>query len=112
MNILITGGAGFIGSAVIRLIIQNTSHRVLNIDKLTYAGNLDSLLSVYKSERYRFIKGDICDDKLLVFGNLPYNISTEILCKWIINLDDKKNPTSEIKEPVESKKDSTEIDKK
>ena len=65
MNIFITGGAGFIGSAVIRLIIHNTSHRVLNLDKLTYAGNLNSLISINKRENYRFIKGDICDDKLL-----------------------------------------------
>ena len=65
MKILISGGAGFIGSAVIRLIIRNTSHRVLNLDKLTYAGNLNSLISINKSEHYKFIKGDICDDKLL-----------------------------------------------
>ncbi|MEG1273800.1 MAG: NAD-dependent epimerase/dehydratase family protein, partial [Acinetobacter sp.] len=53
MKILITGGAGFIGSAVIRHIIQNTYHHVLNVDKLTYAGNLESLRSIEKSERYQ-----------------------------------------------------------
>lgn len=61
MNILVTGGAGFIGSAVVRHIIQNTAHHVLNVDKLTYAGNLESLESVATSERYQFSHTDICD---------------------------------------------------
>lgn len=58
---LITGGAGFIGSAVVRELIQNSAHCVVNVDKLTYAGNLESLASVEKSERYTFVQGDICD---------------------------------------------------
>ncbi|MGY9288726.1 dTDP-glucose 4,6-dehydratase [Citrobacter braakii] len=61
MKILITGGVGFIGSAVVRHIIENTSDSVVNIDKLTYAGNLESLLSVDESKRYAFEKVDICD---------------------------------------------------
>lgn len=61
MNILITGGAGFIGSAVIRHIIQNTTHNVLNVDKLTYAGNLESLASISDDPRYQFSQTDICD---------------------------------------------------
>ncbi|WP_104499762.1 dTDP-glucose 4,6-dehydratase [Acinetobacter indicus] len=61
MKILVTGGAGFIGSAVIRHIIQNTEHQVLNVDKLTYAGNLESLISVADSQRYQFSQTDICD---------------------------------------------------
>jgi dTDP-glucose 4,6-dehydratase len=61
MRILVTGGAGFIGSAVIRHIIQNTQHQVLNVDKLTYAGNLESLTSVDNNERYQFSQTDICD---------------------------------------------------
>lgn len=60
-TILVTGGAGFIGSAVIRFLISNTDHRVINVDKLTYAGNLDSLSSVSDSSRYFFEKVDICD---------------------------------------------------
>ena len=61
MKILITGGAGFIGSAVSRQLIETTQDRVLVFDKLTYAGNLASLQPVAKSERFSFIQGDICD---------------------------------------------------
>lgn len=65
MNILVTGGAGFIGSAVVRHIIQNTTHNVLNVDKLTYAGNLESLASVADNERYQFSQTDICNREQL-----------------------------------------------
>ena len=61
MKILVTGGAGFIGSAVIRHIIENTRDSVVNLDKLTYAGNLESLLEVSNSERYAFEQVDICN---------------------------------------------------
>ena len=61
MKFVITGGAGFIGSAVIRHIINNTDHSVVNIDKLTYAGNLESLESVKNDNRYSFEQVDICD---------------------------------------------------
>jgi dTDP-glucose 4,6-dehydratase len=61
-KILITGGAGFIGSAVIRQIIKETSHSVINVDKLTYAGNLESLSKIDKNPRYEFKKLDICDE--------------------------------------------------
>ncbi len=64
-TILVTGGAGFIGSAVIREIIKNTPHNVVNVDKLTYAGNLDSLNDVADNNRYHFEKIDICDAKEL-----------------------------------------------
>ena len=60
MKILVTGGAGFIGSAVIRHIISNTQDSVINLDKLTYAGNLESLISVSNNERYAFEQVDIC----------------------------------------------------
>lgn len=61
MKILITGGAGFIGSAVVRHIIKNTQDTVVNIDKLTYAGNLESLSDISESNRYNFEHADICD---------------------------------------------------
>ncbi|MGR5497160.1 dTDP-glucose 4,6-dehydratase [Vibrio diabolicus] len=61
MKILVTGGAGFIGSAVVRHIIRDTQDTVINLDKLTYAGNLESLVDVSESERYYFEQVDICD---------------------------------------------------
>ncbi|WP_457978609.1 dTDP-glucose 4,6-dehydratase [Ectopseudomonas composti] len=63
MRILITGGAGFIGSALIRHLIQDTEHEVLNLDKLTYAGNLESLTPVADNPRYRFVQADIADSE-------------------------------------------------
>ena len=60
-TIFVSGGAGFIGSALIKLIIETTSHKVINIDKLTYAGNLESLKFAQSSSRYFFEKIDICD---------------------------------------------------
>jgi dTDP-glucose 4,6-dehydratase len=61
MRLLVTGGAGFIGSAVVRHIIKNTDDVVINVDKLTYAGNLDNLTDVFNSDRHIFEKVDICD---------------------------------------------------
>ena len=65
MNILVTGGAGFIGSAVLRLLITETEHTVINVDKLTYAGNLDSLTEIDSNERYHFERVDICDQSAI-----------------------------------------------
>jgi dTDP-glucose 4,6-dehydratase len=61
MRILITGGAGFIGSNLIRWCLQNTNDEVINLDKLTYAGNLESLKDLEKNSRYSFVNADICD---------------------------------------------------
>jgi dTDP-glucose 4,6-dehydratase len=65
MRILVTGGAGFIGSALIRHLIQHTGHQVLNLDKLTYAGNLESLAPVDDNPRYRFVQADIADSPVV-----------------------------------------------
>ena len=65
MKILVTGGAGFIGSAFVRLAIAETEMQVVNLDKLTYAGNLENLAPVEGTDRYRFVQGDICDADLV-----------------------------------------------
>jgi dTDP-glucose 4,6-dehydratase len=65
MKFLVTGGAGFIGSAVVRFLIEQTEHEVLNFDKLTYAGHLKNVQTVERSPRYRFVQGDICDRELV-----------------------------------------------
>jgi dTDP-glucose 4,6-dehydratase len=65
MTILVTGGAGFIGSAFVRMSIAQTPWRVVNVDKLTYAGNLENLASAAEGARYRFVHGDICDAELI-----------------------------------------------
>jgi dTDP-glucose 4,6-dehydratase len=59
--VVVTGGAGFIGSAVVSMLIQDTTVGVVNVDKLTYAANLRNVESVASSDRYQFVKADICD---------------------------------------------------
>jgi dTDP-glucose 4,6-dehydratase len=75
-RILVTGGAGFIGSAVVRYIIDSTPDSVVVVDKLTYAGNLESLAVVAKSGRYAFEQVDICDRAELdrVFAQYQPNV--------------------------------------
>ena len=63
MKFLVTGGAGFIGSAVVRHLINDLNHEVVNVDKLTYAGSLESLEAASDSLLYRFEQVDICDQK-------------------------------------------------
>ena len=65
MNILVTGGAGFIGSNHIRLLLDESSDRVINLDLLTYAGNLENLAGLEQNPRYRFVRGDIGDRELV-----------------------------------------------
>ena len=65
MRVFVTGGAGFIGSALVRHLMHNSPHEVLNLDKLTYAGVLESLAEVADDPRYRFVRGDVCDGALV-----------------------------------------------
>jgi dTDP-glucose 4,6-dehydratase len=65
MRMLVTGGTGFIGSALCRFLVRETDAEVLNVDKLTYAGNLASLQSISENSRYRFFRADICDSEAL-----------------------------------------------
>ena len=74
-TILVTGGAGFIGSALIRYIIANTKHKVVNIDKLSYSGNLGSLNSIKGNKNYIFERVDISDDTT---GTAPFGVNDKI----------------------------------
>ena len=72
MNLLVTGGAGFIGSNFIHYLLDSYDDiKIVNFDKLTYAGNLNNLKNIENDSRYKFVKGDICDSKLVsdVFKN-------------------------------------------
>ena len=66
MKLIVTGGAGFIGSALVRYLIRNTECLVVNVDKLTYAGNLNSLAEVMSSPRHTFEQMDISDSEAMI----------------------------------------------
>ena len=77
-NIMVTGGAGFIGSNFVAYMLSKYDHyHILVYDKLTYAGNLDNLLQVSDDERYSFVRGDICDADVVGSSIDKYNIDTE-----------------------------------
>ena len=95
MKLLITGGAGFIGSSLIKYMISNTDYQILNLDKLTYSGNLQSLSSVEKNSRYKFIKGDICNK------NLVSKIFNEFRPNWVMNLAAESHVDRSIESPNE-----------
>ena len=94
-NILITGGAGFIGSHVVRLFINKyPEYRIINLDKLTYAGNLANLHDVESASNYTFVKADICDfDKLI-------DIFSEYKIDGIIHLAAESHVDRSIKDPL------------
>ena len=75
-NILITGGAGFIGSNFVKLMLNNYDYNIINLDLLTYAGNLENLREIEGKSNYTFIKGDICDKKLVGEIFTKYDIDT------------------------------------
>ena len=77
-NILVTGGAGFIGSNFVHYMLEQTDYSIINLDALTYAGNLDNLSDILESERYHFVKGDICDKALVEQLFEQYNIDTVV----------------------------------
>ena len=80
MNILVTGGAGFIGSNLVRLLVTTTEHTVLNVDALTYAGNRHSLDDLEANPRYRFAKADICDAAAMA------KLFVEFSPDWVMHL--------------------------
>ena len=93
-NILITGGAGFIGSHVVRLfVVKYPDYQIVNLDKLTYAGNLANLRDIEKYPNYTFVKGDICDFELMLSLLKQYNIDS------IIHLAAESHVDRSIKDP-------------
>src|SRR6478735_4270815 len=73
MRLIVTGGAGFIGSALVRHLIERTDHHVLVVDKLTYAGNLASIASVQGHPRFHFSRTDICDHAAITYLFSDFN---------------------------------------
>src|SRR5690349_9950474 len=92
---LVTGGAGFIGSAVVRHLIGSTPHRVLVLDKLTYAGNLDSLASVVSDPNYSFVRADIVD------AHTVHRIFTEFSPDVVMHLAAESHVDRSIDGPAE-----------
>lgn len=77
-TILVTGGTGFIGSNFVHYMLSNTEDKIINLDALTYAGNLNNLRDIQESERYHFVKGDIRDKKLVEQLFQEYDIDTVV----------------------------------
>lgn len=93
MNILVTGGAGFIGSNFIRYMLSKYDYNIVNLDKLTYAGNLENLRDVENDKRYHFIKGDICD------RNLVYGIFKDYHIDGVVNFAAESHVDRSIEDP-------------
>ena len=95
MNILITGGAGFIGSHVVRRLVKNyPNYQVYNLDKLTYAGNLENLKDIEKAPNYNFLKGDIVDESFVFKVYEKYDID------GVIHLAAESHVDRSIKDPI------------
>lgn len=77
-NLLVTGGAGFIGSNFVKYVLANFDYNVINLDKLTYAGNLENLMDIEKNPKYQFVKADICEEKDVIEILQKYEIDTII----------------------------------
>jgi dTDP-glucose 4,6-dehydratase len=95
MKFLITGGAGFIGSALIRFLIKETEHELLNLDKLSYSGSLESLNNISTNSRYKFIKGDICNRKLI--SDIFFQFNPEV----VVHLAAETHVDRSIDQPAE-----------
>ena len=83
MKIIVTGGAGFIGSTLIRYLLGERDYEILNVDKLTYAANLDNLIEIRDHKKYSFLQGDICNEEVMssIFSefepNIVFNLAAE-----------------------------------
>ena len=93
-NTLITGGAGFIGSHVIKLFVKDKSYNVFNLDSLTYAGSLNNIEGLEKEENYTLIKGDICDKKVVSSLFKKYNFN------YVINIAAESHVDRSIETPT------------
>lgn len=97
-TVLITGGCGFIGSNFVRRVLANHDYRVVNLDKLTYAGNVDNLRDVEDDERYRFVHGDICDQEFV--GSLFEELSGQGRL-WVINFAAETHVDRSLMDPTD-----------
>ena len=102
-TILITGGAGFIGSHLIRLFVNKYPHyKIINLDKLTYAGNLANLKDIEDKPNYLFIKGDICDESLIATSYFIMFPQMRYMELWnLMTLCLQKKPPTTLTAPIQ-----------